>query len=109
MTFSVDTFYKLPNYRRHHTKSYGVHGLLLHYHLQFKPKFVQGKCEVINVSCVCNTCTDHLYLLWIPTLSDDKQPKYHITQHYVYSYILGELNEWNIITLTNKDTDLKYF
>ena len=107
MTFSVYMFYKLSHNHRHQTKPYGVHGLIWHYHLQFEPKLGQGKCEIWHVPCVCNSCTDHLDFLWIPIFSDDKQPRYQLSQHHVYSNILGELNECNIIMLRDKDKYLK--
>ena len=105
MHVSVDMCYKLPHNHQNHTKPYVVHGLIRNYHLHFDPKLGQGKCEIRHIPCVYNSCTDQLDFLWITKKSDDKKPRYQIPQHYLYSNILVELSEWNIITLRNKNTD----
>ena len=105
MNFSVDMFYKLPNNHQHHIKPYVVHGLIRNHHLQFDPKLGQGKCEIRHIPCVYNSCTYHLDFLWVPIYSDDKNPRYQLPQNYLYSNILDESSEWNIIALINKDTD----
>ena len=77
-------------------------GLLLHYCLCFEPKLGKGKCTIRCIPCACNACTYQLVFSFIKTLCGYEQPIYNIPQHFVYSNVFCELNEWNVTPLTNK-------
>ena len=71
MNCFVDMFHKLPQNKKHRTNHYVVSGFLLHFHLQFDTKLVQGECEIRRIPCACNTCTYKLGFPLIPKLSYD--------------------------------------
>ena len=107
MSCSVEVFHELPHNKQHNTNPYGLQYLIQNYHLYFDPKLGHGKCAIRRIPCACNACTDQLGFPWNQKNCDDKQPRYQLTKCFVYSYVLGEINKCNIITLKNKDTDEK--
>ena len=61
----------------------------------------QVNCSMRCIPCAYIACANKLRLPWNSTLCDDRQPRYQLPQNCLYSEILGELNEWNIILLKN--------
>ena len=61
-------------------------------------------CAIMVIPCARNICTYQFLFDMESNICDYKQLRYELPKNCVYSYVLGEINECNTITLTNKDT-----
>ena len=109
MICSAEMFHN-PTPNNHQLNSpKGVHDLLWNYHLTFKPILLQCKCVISCKNFAYKSCKNHFESTWIPTLCDDKTPRYCLSLYCVHSNLLGGFNKLSIIIFTKKDTYEKDF
>ena len=87
-----------------HSKPCGARGLSKHYHLRFDPKLGMGVCAILRIPCACVAFTSMLDKPWISGISPDAQECYKPVTKCTYWPVLGSINNWNIILLSQKST-----
>ena len=91
-------------FRGPHSKPHGARGLSKHYHLRFEPKLGNGVCVIFRIPCSCVACTSLLYKPWISGIPSYEQERYQPVTKCTYWTVLGSINNWNIIKLSQKST-----
>ena len=79
-------------------KIHGSGTVLSHYHYRFDPDIGYGKCAMRRIPCLCVQCTDQLDKAWIPGVDAEAQPRYAPVYNCKYHAILGEYNNWIIMS-----------
>ena len=87
-----------------HSKPHGSRGLSKYYNLRFDPKLGNGVCEIHRITCECVACTSILDKPWISGIPSYEQDRYKPVTKCTYWPLLGYLNNWNIIQLSQKST-----
>ena len=92
-----------------HSKPHGARGLSKQNHLRFNPKLGNGACTICRIPCSCVACTSVLDKPWISGTPSDKQERYKPVNNCTYWPLVGPLNNWNIIQLSQKSTPYDTF
>ena len=87
-----------------HSKPHGARGLSKHYHFSFDTKLGMGICAIHRIQCDFVACKSMLENPWIYGISPDEQELYKHVTKCNYWPVLGYLNNWNIIQLSQNST-----
>ena len=92
-----------------HSKPHVARGLSNNYHLRFDTKLGNGVCEILCIPCACIACSSMLDKYWIYGILSDRQYCYKLITNFTYWPVLGPLNNWNIIKLSQKSNPYDVF
>ena len=83
-----------------HSKPHGAMGKCKHYNLNFYPKLGNDVYAISRTPCACVACTSMIDKPWIYGIPPEKQERYKPVTKCTYWPILGSLNNWNIVELS---------
>ena len=75
-----------------------------HYNLRFDPKISNDVCAIFRIPWACVASTSMLDKPGISGIPPNKQEHYKPVTKFTYWPVLGSLNNWNIIKLSQKST-----
>ena len=99
MTWTKSKFPKLK-FANNKQKIRGSSSVLSHYHYRFDPRLGHGKCAMRRIPCLCEQCCEMLDKKWIPRVQAENQPCYSPVTNCKYHKILGDYNNWIIMSFT---------
>ena len=97
---NTNQFLALPFFS--HYKPHGARELSNYYHLRFDPKIGNIVCETCRIQCACVPWTSMLDKTWISDVPSYEKERYKPVTKCNYGPVLGYLNNWNIIQLSQK-------
>ena len=92
-----------------HTKPHDIRGFSNHYHMRFDLKLWHFICEICRITFACAKCTYILEKPWVHGFPPQQHPHYQPVTDFTYWQLLGSFNNWNINTLSHKETTSEAF
>ena len=72
--------------------------------MRFDTNLGNGTYTLCRIPCAFTFSTYSLGQPWIPSLTEQKQPRYQHIKYCTYWPVLCYFNNWNIIKLSHKET-----